>query len=126
MATEIVTAYGGDQTATIAQLYSNIDYVFELYEVPTDRSKKRLKGIVEMRYDPIKDTCSAHRLCQYDAKTDSWKWKCDIGPDKYALAMGREEHLDKVVSILKKLEEASPLEGKTVVYPAYYKGNQKG
>lgn len=125
MATEIVSCYGGNQEATISQLYSNIDYVFELYEVPTDRSKKRLKGIVEMRYDPVEDVCSAHRLCKYDAKTDSWKWKCDIGKDKFDLAMGNEKHLERVVEILRELERENPLEGETVVYPAYYKGNHK-
>lgn len=125
MATEIVSKYGGDQQATISQLYSNIDYVFELYEVPTDRSKKRLKGIVELRYDPINDVCSAHRLCKYDAKSDTWKWKCDIGQDKFNLVMGNEEKLEKVVRILKELEAENPIEEETVVYPAYYKGNQK-
>ncbi|MBQ9960533.1 MAG: hypothetical protein IJP00_01350 [Firmicutes bacterium] len=125
MATEIVTNYGGDQQSTISQLYSNIDYVFELYEVPTDRSKKRLKGIVELRYDPVNDVCSAHRLCKYDARTDSWKWKCDIGQDKFDLVMGKEDTLQKVVDILKELEAESPLEDETVVYPAYYRGNQK-
>lgn len=125
MATEIVTRYGGDQMATISQLYSNIDYVFELYEVPTDRSKKRLKGIVEMRYDPIKDVCSAHRLCKYDAKADTWRWKCDIGQDKFDLAMGKEKHLERVIEILTQLESENPLTEDNVVYPAYYAGNSK-
>ena len=123
MATEIVSAYGGNQEATISQLYSNIDYVFELYEVPTDRSKKRLKGIVELRYDPVNDLCSAHRICKYDAYTDTWSWKCDIGQDKKDLAMGYEEHFNKFISILKELERQNPLQGETVVYPAYYAGN---
>lgn len=125
MATEIVSAYGGNQEAVISQLYSNIDYVFELYEVPTDRSRKRLKGIVEMRYDPVTNLCSAHRICKYDAESDTWRWKCDIGEDKKLLAMGYEEPFNRFISILKKLEEENPLLGNTVVYPAYYAGNRK-
>lgn len=125
MATEITAKYGGEQNATIAQLYSNIDYVFELYEVPTDRSKKRLKGIVELRYDPVEDVCSAHRICEYSAEEDRWRWKCDIGDDKRRLAMGMEDKLSDFLSILSKLEEKSPLIGDNVVYPSYYKGNAK-
>ncbi len=123
MATEIVTKYGGDQNATISQLYSNIDYVFELYEVPTDRAKKKLKGIVELRYDPIEDVCSAHRICKYDAEKDSWKWKCDIGKDKAALAMGKEKEFLRFTEMLKKLEEANPILEDNVICPSYYKGN---
>lgn len=125
MATEIVTKYGGDQNATVAQLYSNIDYVFELYEVPTDRSKKRLKGIVELRYDPEEDICSAHRICEYDAEADMWRWKCDIGSDKRRLAMGRESTMRAFLEQLKRLEAASPLTGDNVIYPSYYGGNIK-
>lgn len=125
MATEIITSYGGNQEATISQLYSNIDYVFELYEVPTNRSRKRLKGIVELRYDPVADKCSAHRLCKYDAETDSWRWKADVGPDIKTLAMGQPKAYENICRILKSLEEKSPLPGETVVYPAYYAGNEK-
>ena len=39
--------------------------------------------------------------------------------------MGKEDTLQKVVDILKELEAESPLEDETVVYPAYYRGNQK-
>lgn len=125
MATEIVTAYGGNQDATIAQFYSNIDYVFELYEVPTNRALKKLKGIVELRYDPITDRCSAHRICKYDSERDIWHWKCDIGENIRNIAIGQEKTVDHMESILKSLETDSPLEGNNVVYPAYYKGNEK-
>lgn len=125
MATEIITAYGGNQEATISQLYSNIDYVFELYEVPTDRSKKRLKGIVELRYDPVADLCSAHRICRYDAEADTWMWKADIGENIKSLAAGHPGAYEKIKSLLKSFEERSPLEGQTIVFPAYYAGNQK-
>ena len=125
MATEIITAYGGNQDATIAQLYSNSDYIFELFEVPTNRALKRLKGIVEMRYDSEKDTCSAHRICKYNAKDETWLWKCDIGEQIYDMAMGQEDVVDEMKRILTELETASPLTGNTVVYPSYYKGNNK-
>ncbi len=125
MATEIITCYGGNQEATISQLYSNIDFVFELQEVPSERSKKRLMGIVELRYDPVSDLCSAHRICKYDPKTDSWKWKADIGENIRSLASGYPGAYEKIRSLLAAFEMKNPLEGETVVFPAYYAGNQK-
>ena len=123
MATAIVTECGGDEDAIISQLYTNINYVFELYQVPENKARKRLKGIVEYRYDPIKNQVSAHRICKYDPKSDKWLWKYDIGADKEELALGYCESLENMKKTLRHLADNSPLEGETVVYPAYYKGN---
>lgn len=126
MADAIATTYGGDRDSIIAQLYGSINYVIELYQVPENKARKRLKGIVEFRYDEVADKVSATRICQYDAVTDSWKWKCEIGQDKKALAMGYESAFERFESTLKALEKANPLTGDTTVYPAYYIGNRKG
>lgn len=125
MATEVVSSFGGDLQATIAQIYTNVDFVFEMFEVPTDRSKKRLKGIVEFRYDKQKDLCLAHRLCKYDAETDSWRWNSDVGKDKKDLAIGYMENFHNMQEILKSLEEKSPLTEGIDEYPSYYAGNAK-
>ena len=125
MATEVVSSFGGDLQATIAQIYTNVDFVFEMFEVPTDRSKKRLKGIVEFRYDKQKDLCLAHRLCKYDAETDSWCWNSDVGKDKKDLAIGYMENFHNMQEILKSLEEKSPLTEGIDEYPSYYAGNAK-
>ena len=125
MATEVVSAYGGNLQSTIAQIYDNVDFVFEMFELPTDRSKKRLKGIVEFIYDKEKDLCIAHRICKYDAKTDTWMWNSAIGEDKRDIAIGFQDSFDNMKNILKKLEEQNPLKTGIYEYPAYYEGNTK-
>lgn len=125
MATEVVSSFGGDLQATIAQIYTNVDFVFEMFEVPTDRSKKRLKGIVEFRYDKERDLCLAHRICKYDAKTDTWCWNSDIGKDKQDIAIGYMENFEDMKRILRSLEENSPLKEGIDEYPSYYLGNAK-
>ena len=125
MATEIVTEYGGNQDATIAQFYSNIDYVFEMFEVPENRARKKLKGIVELRYDPVTDRCSAHRICRYVSDKDKWEWKYDIGDSIRNMAIGQENVLQHMEGILKTLESDSPLTEESVIYPAYYRGNER-
>lgn len=123
MASKIRAKYGGDESAIIAQCYSNINYVIEFYQVPENKALKRMKGITEFRYDPEKDIVSAHRICQYNALTDKWYWKCDIGKDKEALAIGYEDELITIKKRLKQLETLLPMEGNSVIYPAYYKSN---
>lgn len=120
MASEITAKYGGDQNALIAQCYTNINYVLEFYQVPENKAKKKLKGIVEFRYDFEKDIVSAHRICQYDPVHDTWMWKCDIGKDKERIAIGFEKEFARMREILYMLEAKSPLRGTTVIFPAYY------
>ncbi len=120
MASKISTKYGGDINAIISQVYSNFNYVLEFFQVPEDKSKKRLKGIVEYRYDPISDEVSAHRICKYDYVNDNWKWKYDIGQDKCNLAIGFTEELETFKRLLKELEEENPILEDTIIYPSYY------
>ena len=126
MADSICNEYGGDRDSIIASLYENVNYVFELYQVPENKSRKRLKSITEFRYDPAADKVSAHKICLYDAKSDSWKWRYDIGADKENLAMGYESALARFKETLKTLELANPLKDGMVIYPAYYIGNRRG
>jgi len=126
MADSICNEYGGDRDSIIASLFENINYVFELYQVPENKSRKRLKSITEFRYDAASDKVSSHTICQYDAHTDSWKWKYDLGKDKEGLALGYDGALRRMQETLKELEKQNPIEGNTVIYPAYYIGNRRG
>lgn len=66
MASAISAKYGGDLKPLIARIFRSFNYVIELYQLPSDRSRKRLKGISEYRYDPISATVSIHTICRYD------------------------------------------------------------
>ncbi len=122
MATAIATEIGGSEEALIAQIYSNVNFVFELCQLADDKSKKRLKGIVEFSYDPAENRVSARRICRWDPASDSWSWAGSFGKDKEALAAERPEELEIIRESLSRLHEASPL-CEPSVYPAYYRGN---
>ena len=87
MAAAILAEFGGDYKGILSQIFKNWHYVFELYQDPEDRSKKRLKSISEYRYDIHRDLVSIHTICKYDHENRRWKWKWDIGEDK--IKMGK-------------------------------------
>lgn len=120
MATKIRAKYGGDLKGIISQIFTNFNYVLEFYQLPENKARKKLRGIVEYRYDITTDCVSAHRICQYDAAKGLWKWKRDIGRDKYYLAIGHEREFQYIYNALGILEERSPIEDYKVIYPAYY------
>ncbi|MEG0292271.1 MAG: ATPase, T2SS/T4P/T4SS family [Anaerovoracaceae bacterium] len=121
MGSKIVSKYGGDLNACIAQVFQNFNYVLEFVQLSTNKSSKRLKGICEFRYDEVKDLCSIHRICEYDYKTDSWKYKYDMGEDKKLLGIAYSTELQLIKETLLKLEKQSPILENNVLYPAYYK-----
>lgn len=125
MASAVLSEYGGNMKAMIAQICRNFHYVFQLYQVPADRSVKKLKSISEYRYDASKDTVSIHTICMYDEKTGKWKWKYDIGEDKKDMGKLQPDEFKRMESMLKLLEKRNPLMENTVIYPRYY-GNRGG
>jgi len=128
MASAIRSEFGGDEESIISQLFTNINYVIELYQVPENKSFKRLRSITEFRYDPINNTCSAQKICQYYPESDTWGWKYDIGKDKKALATGYDKAWEVFQSTLEELSQESPLDPADEYYnetfPAYYSGNR--
>ncbi|NLD20536.1 MAG: Flp pilus assembly complex ATPase component TadA [Clostridiales bacterium] len=126
MASKIRAKYGGDLKGIISQIFTNFNYVLEFYQVPENKARKKLRGIVEYRYDIATDRVSAHRICEYDAVGDIWRWKRDIGRDKFYLAIGHEGEFKRIWDILNELEKRSPIEDYKVVYPAYYQRGGNG
>ena len=68
----------------------------EFSQLPQDKGRKVLKGIVEYRYDPRLDQVSAHRICKYDFTKEQWFWRYDLGEDKEELAVDNPEKLEKI------------------------------
>lgn len=120
MASAISAKYGGDLKPLIARIFRSFNYVIELYQVPSDRSRKRLKGISEYRYDPISATVSIHTICRYDETSKRWRWKYDIGEDKKNMGKLQPDEFKKMEEMLKMLESKNPIMENTVIYPRYY------
>lgn len=121
MAAAILAEFGGDYKGILSQIFRNWHYVFELYQDPKDRSKKRLKSISEYRYDIERDLVSIHTICKYDHENGRWRWKWDIGEDKIEMGNLQPEEFKKMKNMIKMLESRNPLMEHTVVYPRYYK-----
>lgn len=121
MASKIVAEYGGNINSVIAQVFQNINYVFEFIQLPNNKSKKILKGISEFRYDQIKDCCSIHEICRFNFYDNTWEFKADIGIDKREIGAVYPKEIKKMMDILHMLENKNPIKDEHVTIPAYYK-----
>lgn len=122
MANMIVNKKGGSLEHTIIKVAKSFHYVFSFIQL-ADRSKKRLKGIYEIRYDYLSHRISIHEICRYELGSDSWTFSFDIGSDKESIA--REENYQAFLSYrkeLKKLAEKFPAKKPKIVTPFYSKG----
>ncbi|MBS5335478.1 MAG: Flp pilus assembly complex ATPase component TadA [Firmicutes bacterium] len=122
MASAVASEYGGNIKAMISQIYRNFHYVFQLYQVPYDRSIKKLKSISEYRYDESGDIVSVHTVCRYDEKSGKWQWKYDIGEDKREMGKLQPDEFKRMEDMLKLLEKRNPIMENNVIYPRYYVG----
>ena len=125
MASKIRERYGGDEQQLIAQVFQNFDYVIELCQDPSDKSKKIMKGMLEYGYDYKTNQVFCRRVCVYDFQTGIWRWNGKGGTEKLKKYPEERVHLEKVQAIFKHLGEAHSMEDE-VVFPAYYKGNIHG
>ncbi|MGF6375190.1 hypothetical protein M2140_000224 [Clostridiales Family XIII bacterium PM5-7] len=78
MASKIRERFGGELKELIAQVYRNFDYAIEFTQLPENRGKKVMKGIIEYTYDVRQDAVMAKRICQYDFVGKKWLWSDDM------------------------------------------------
>jgi pilus assembly protein CpaF len=117
----IVQEFGGDVFANTIKIAKNVHYLFEFIQLK-DKSKKRLKGIYEIRYNPLTLLITIHQICKYNFRTDSWSYKYDFGSDKVGIAeMENYEAFEVVQREFKRLAAISPIEGETVTELPYIK-----
>lgn len=120
-ASEIIQEFGGELWPTIIKVAKGYHYLYEFVQLK-DKSKKRLKGVYELRYNPRTFEITVHQIVKYDFKTDDWAYKFDIGADKEEIAYQEDYESFKVFSNeLKKLAEKKPFEGENITIPAYLK-----
>lgn len=90
IADDIYQDCGGDRDAIAIRVAKSFQYVFQFVQLP-DKSKKRLKGIWEMRYLRDDQMVEMHQICRYLYETDSWVFDYACGRDKEII--GEEEDL---------------------------------
>jgi pilus assembly protein CpaF len=120
-ANSIVGEFGGDIWANTIKIAKNVHYLFEFVQLK-DKSKKRLKGIYEIRYDPRSLQITIHQICKYDFRNDSWTFKYDIGPDKEAIAeMEDYEAFTSFRRELQRMAERYPMQEDHITELPYFK-----
>jgi pilus assembly protein CpaF len=123
IANMIVNKKGGSLEHTTIKVAKSFHYVFSFIQL-ADRSKKRLKGIYELRYDYITHKIFIHEIARYELETDSWTFSYDVGLDKKAIA--KEENYKSFLTFkkeLKMLAQKFPIKNQKVIVPFYSKGS---
>jgi pilus assembly protein CpaF len=119
VADEIRKTYNDDLGSTIVKVAKSFQYLFQFIQLP-DKSKKRLKGIWEIRYDRERRDVRIYRICKYDHMTDSWLWANTVGDDKEEFAMEEDiEAFRRFRRLLAELSEANPLTENNEFIPHY-------
>ena len=121
MASKIRERYGGHTKELIAQVFKNFDYVIELCQLPEDKGKKVMKGILEYDYDMENDRVLARRICSYDFLQKCWYWNGSDGTLKMDKYPEQKKEIEQMMKLLDTLSAVHHLTGQTVIYPAYYK-----
>jgi len=119
IANMIISKRGGSLDHTIIKVAKSFHYIFSFIQLP-DRSKKRLKGIYEVRYDNVDHTIKIIEICRYDFNNDNWTFYYEIGEDKEEIAV--EENYDEFIkfkSELKLLAEKYPNKNPRIIEPFY-------
>ena len=121
IADEIQKIYGGSVYSHIIKVAKSFQYVFQFVQLK-NKSQKRLKGIYEIRYEPIDHRISVHQICKYRNKTDDWVFAYDIGKDKELIGEEEDPGAFQIFKAeLKRLAEKYPYpdDEDHTFYPAY-------
>ncbi len=125
MASKIREKYGGDQQELIAQVFKNFDYVIELCQMPEDKAKKVMKGILEFGFDMETGQVFCRPICNYDFRQGQWRWNKAGGRCKMEKYPEQGKALETMSCHLQHLWEKQPMED-VLIYPSYYRENRHG
>lgn len=118
-ASEIIQEFGGELWPTIVKVAKGYHYLYEFVQLQ-DKTKKRLKGIYEIRYNPNSFQISVHQIMRYNFKTDDWTYKYDIGEDKEQIAHQEDYNAYEIFKeALLKLAEKKPMLEDHITIPTY-------
>ena len=120
-ANDIVQEFGGELWPTIIKVAKGFHYLYEFVQLK-DKSKKRLKGIYEIRYNPKQFEITIHQIMKYNFLEDDWTYKSDIGQDKEEIAIQEDYEAFKIFrDELSKLAEKKPMKDEHISIPSYFK-----
>jgi pilus assembly protein CpaF len=119
VADEIYKLHKGDLGSHITKVAKSFQYLFQFIQLP-DKSKKRLKAIWEIRYDPLLRRIRMYRICKYDHASDLWSWANTLGKDKEEFALEEDPgaFLD-FRRLLAELSRTSPMREDSEYIPHY-------
>ena len=110
LANKIQGVFGGNIDYHMARVANSFNFLFEMVQLPNDRSQKRLKSITEVRFDSTANEISYHRICEYQKETDSWCFSCSVGDRVKEIGEFENEKAFKVYKdTLKALAEEYPM-----------------
>jgi len=97
--------------AEVMRVADNIDIVIVQEEL-FDRSKKRIKSVVELRFDPFNLQVSTHEIARYSHSEGCWRFKCDISKSLVErMADVSPGAVESMLQCLKRLEREMPITG---------------
>ena len=109
VAEKITRDVGGNLLANMIKTAKTYQYVINMWALPHDESKKRLKGIWEICLDTDKMEISMNQICRYVQETDSWVWSYHIGERQREIGMEQNpKAFIKFEKTLKQLSEKYP------------------
>jgi len=108
IARRIVDEVGGSIYGTILDVAQSFHYVIEMTQLK-DKSKKRLAGIYEIRFNENKGLVEIHTICKYIPKTDSWTWNYVMGEDKESIGIFEDVALQTFKNNLQMLADKYPM-----------------
>ncbi|EMS72372.1 hypothetical protein [Ruminiclostridium cellobioparum] len=110
LANKIQGVFGGNIDYHMARVANSFNFLFEMVQLPNDRSQKRLKSITEIRFDSTTNEISYHRICEYQKETDSWCFSCSVGDRVKEIGEFENEKAFEVYKdTLKALAEKYPM-----------------
>lgn len=125
MANKIQGVFGGNIDYQMVRVANSFNFLFEMIQLPGDRSQKRIKSIYEIRYNTETNEISYHKICEYQKDTDSWCFNYSVG--KKVTELGEFENvkaLEVYMNTLKYLAGKYPMPEK-VIKPTYSNMNSK-
>lgn len=126
VAQEIVNEFGADLWATTVKVAKGYHYIFDFIELK-DKSKKRLNGVHEIRYDLINYEITIHKICEYNPERDDWSFHYTIGKDKEAIGViENKKALEVFHYTLKEIADKNQIQAQTVFTPIYTKLMNRG
>ncbi|MDT3697885.1 MAG: ATPase, T2SS/T4P/T4SS family [Thermincola sp.] len=97
--------------AELMRVADNIDIVLVQEEL-SDRSKKRIKSVVELRFDPLTLQVSTHEIMRYSPADDRWGFRFDLSNSLLErMAAASPKSVKPMIQCLKRLEDENPIAG---------------